>query len=113
MKGLYRHYKGEFYTVIGEAYIVKDEVKDRIVLYDSDDYIFKGYANHTETMERLAIYKGKDKDYYIVSSKTRGIDEDVVLYYDKDGTRWVRPIELFKGRVDIKGVVEERFTKVR
>lgn len=111
MEGLYRHYKGELYTVLGEAGIVEDSVKDKIMLEESELYTYKGMANHTETLERLAIYKGSE-GYYIVSNVKREDVEDVVLYYDREGTRWVRPKEMFLDKVDVEGRVKRRFEKV-
>lgn len=60
--GLYRHYKGNDYQVIG-------------------------VAGHTETGERLVVYKA---------------------LYDEMGL-WVRPLSMFIEQVEINGVSQPRF----
>ncbi|ARN75674.1 DUF1653 domain-containing protein [Oceanicoccus sagamiensis] len=60
--GLYRHYKGNDYQVIG-------------------------VAGHTETEERLVVYKA--------------------LYGDMG--LWVRPLSMFIEQVEVDGVLKPRF----
>ena len=61
--GLYRHYKGKDYQVLG-------------------------VATHSETEERLVVYR--------------------TLYGDFD--LWVRPLEMFVGTVELDGETTARFT---
>ncbi|PKM05388.1 MAG: DUF1653 domain-containing protein [Gammaproteobacteria bacterium HGW-Gammaproteobacteria-6] len=61
--GLYRHYKGKDYQVLG-------------------------VATHSETEERLVVYR--------------------TLYGDFD--LWVRPLEMFVGTVELDGESTARFT---
>lgn len=63
--GRYRHYKGNEYEVIGEG-------------------------THTETEERLVIYKALYEPYAI----------------------WVRPFEMFFESVEVDGQSRPRFAKV-
>lgn len=63
--GIYRHYKGNTYEVCG-------------------------VAQHSETLEPLALYKP--------------------LYNDSGW--WVRPLEMFKGKVTIDGVEQPRFSYI-
>ena len=61
--GLYRHYKGKDYQVLG-------------------------VVTHSETEERLVVYR--------------------TLYGDFD--LWVRPLEMFVGTVELDGETTARFT---
>ena len=61
--GTYRHYKGGLYEVVGAA-------------------------RHSETEERLAVYRSAD------------------------GGLWVRPLAMFLETVIIDGVRQSRFTKI-
>ena len=63
--GTYRHYKGKLYTVIG-------------------------VARHSETDERLVVYRPE---------------------YGERGL-WVRPLAMFRERVDIEGQSVPRFERV-
>ena len=60
--GLYKHYKGNDYQVIGEA-------------------------GHTETEERLVVYRA--------------------LYGERG--LWVRPLAMFVEKVEVNGVLQPRF----
>lgn len=60
----YRHYKGTFYTWVGTTY-------------------------HTETSEKLALYK------------------------NEKGTIFARPFDMFFGKVEVNGVVVDRFKLVK
>ena len=64
--GLYKHYKGNLYEVIG-------------------------VAKHSETLEKLVVYKAT---------------------YQKDGENlWVRPLTMFLEIVTIEGIEQKRFEK--
>ena len=63
--GRYRHYKGNEYEVIGEG-------------------------RHTETEERVVIYKGLYEPYDI----------------------WVRPYDMFFDTVEVDGNIVSRFTRL-
>ncbi len=65
--GLYKHYKGNLYEVIG-------------------------IAQHSETLEKLVVYKAT---------------------YQKEGENlWIRPLEMFKETIVIDGVEKKRFEKI-
>ena len=66
ISGRYRHYKGNEYEVIGEG-------------------------THTETEERLVIY--------------RSVKDPAVI--------WVRPYEMFFEMVEVDGLTVPRFTKLQ
>ena len=66
IKGLYRHCKGNEYEVIGEG-------------------------THTETEEKLVIY--------------RSVKDPAVI--------WVRPYEMFFEMVEVDGLTVPRFTKLQ
>ena len=65
-KGIYRHYKGNEYELIG-------------------------IANHSETLEKMVVYKG--------------------LY--GDGEIWVRPLSMWDEDVEIGGKTVKRFEFIR
>ncbi len=65
--GLYKHYKGKIYEVIG-------------------------IATHSETLEKLVVYKAT---------------------YQKDGENlWVRPLSMFTESVVVEGKLVKRFEKI-
>lgn len=64
--GIYRHYKGKLYEVIGTA-------------------------RHSETLERLVVYKA--------------------LYQPEGENLWVRPEKMFLEKVSVDGKEVQRFTK--
>lgn len=64
-KGIYKHYKGNKYELL---------------------YI----ANHSETLEKMAVYKA--------------------LY--GEGEIWVRPLEMWEEMVEVDGVKVKRFEKI-
>ncbi len=65
--GLYKHYKGRVYEVIGTA-------------------------THSETLEKLVVYKAT---------------------YQKEGENlWVRPLAMFCGTVRVEGIETKRFLKL-
>ena len=61
-KGIYKHYKGNMYEVLC-------------------------VANHSETLEKMVVYKA--------------------LY--GDGDVWVRPVEMWNETVEINGQIQKRF----
>lgn len=63
--GKYRHYKGGLYEVVG-------------------------VANHSETLEKMVVYK----------------------HLDDDGGLWVRPLAMFKEFIEKDGEKIPRFKKV-
>ncbi len=63
--GIYEHYKGKRYELIG-------------------------IANHSETLEKMVVYRA--------------------LY--GNGELWVRPLSMWEEAVDIDGVTVKRFQKV-
>lgn len=62
--GIYKHYKGKLYEVIG-------------------------VAQHSETLEKLIVYKA--------------------LYQPEGENLWVRPLSMFTEIVEINGVSMQRF----
>ncbi len=62
--GKYKHYKGNIYEVIG-------------------------IATHSETLEKLVVYKA--------------------LYQNEGENLWVRPLKMFTEEVEIEGVKMPRF----
>ena len=64
-KGIYKHYKGNKYELL---------------------YI----ANHSETLEKMVVYKA--------------------LY--GEGEVWVRPLEMWEETVEVDGVMVKRFEKI-
>ena len=64
-KGIYKHYEGNKYELL---------------------YI----ANHSETLEKMVVYKA--------------------LY--GDGEVWVRPLEMWEETVEVDGVMVKRFEKI-
>ena len=64
-KGIYKHYKGNMYEVLC-------------------------IANHSETLEKMVVYKA--------------------LY--GDGEVWVRPIEMWDETVEVNGQLQKRFTLI-
>ena len=65
-KGIYRHYKGKEYELL---------------------YI----ANHSETLEKMVVYKA--------------------LY--GDGQIWVRPLSMWDEKVEVEGKTVSRFTFIK
>lgn len=65
-KGIYRHYKGKEYELL---------------------YI----ANHSETLEKMVVYKA--------------------LY--GDGEIWVRPLSMWDEKVEVEGKTVSRFTFIK
>jgi hypothetical protein len=55
--------------------------------YKGGEYLVLGVAKHSENLEELVVYQA--------------------LYGDKQ--IWVRPIEMFKGKVVINGIEKNRF----
>lgn len=68
--GRYQHYKGDLYEVIG-------------------------ICHHTETLERLVIYKSL---------------YDCATYGNE--ALWVRPLTMFTGTVEHQGTIQPRFRKL-
>ena len=62
--GIYKHYKGKLYEVIG-------------------------IAQHSETLEKLVVYKA--------------------LYQPEGENLWVRPLAMFTETIEINGVSMQRF----
>lgn len=65
-KGIYKHYKGNMYEVLC-------------------------VANHSETLEKMVVYKA--------------------LY--GDGEVWVRPIGMWDETVEVDGKLQKRFTLIK
>ncbi len=65
-KGIYQHYKGNMYEVIG-------------------------IASHSETMEKMVVYKA--------------------LY--GDGELWVRPASMWNEQIDVNGEIKPRFKLIK
>ena len=65
--GLYKHYKGKIYEVIG-------------------------VAKHSETLEKMVVYKA--------------------TYQDEGKNLWVRPLKMFVEKVTVEGVEKPRFSKL-
>ena len=65
--GKYRHYKGNYYEVTG-------------------------FATHSETLEKMVIYKA--------------------LYQEDGNNVWVRPLAMFAEKVNVEGNWLYRFQKV-
>lgn len=65
-KGIYKHYKGNMYEVLC-------------------------IANHSETLEKMVVYKA--------------------LY--GDGEVWVRPIGMWDETVEVDGQLQKRFTLIK
>ena len=65
-KGIYQHYKGNMYEVIG-------------------------IASHSETMEKMVVYKA--------------------LY--GDGELWVRPASMWNEQIDVNGETKPRFKLIK
>lgn len=63
--GKYRHFKGNFYEVLG-------------------------VAKHSETEEPMVVYR-----------------------CEKDGSLWVRPMQMFIEKVEINGQIKARFELIR
>jgi hypothetical protein len=66
MTHIYKHYKGEYYEVL---------------------YL----GTHTETEEKLVVYK---------------------KHFEDDGNIWIRPFDMFTGKVEYNGEIVERFVRV-
>jgi hypothetical protein len=65
--GIYKHYKGKLYEVIG-------------------------VAQHSETLEKLVVYKA--------------------LYQPEGENLWVRPLSMFTEAIEVNGVSMQRFKYV-
>lgn len=65
-KGIYQHYKGNMYEVIGEA-------------------------NHSETLEKMVVYKA--------------------LY--GEGELWVRPAFMWEEQIELNGEIMPRFKLIK
>ena len=74
MKGKYKHYKGDEYEVIGVAL-------------------------HTETEEKLVLYR----PLYELDKELKAIDENLMF---------VRPYDMFFEKVTVNGQETDRFTKI-
>ncbi|MCD6067028.1 MAG: hypothetical protein K0S33_1854 [Bacteroidetes bacterium] len=65
--GIYKHYKGKLYEVTG-------------------------IATHSETLEKLVVYKA--------------------LYQEEGQNLWARPLEMFMEEINVNGATIKRFEKV-
>ena len=58
--------------------------------YKGQEYELIGFAKHSETLEKLVVYRA--------------------LY--GEGELWVRPFDMFFGKLVVDGVERERFSKM-
>lgn len=87
--GLYRHYKGNLYEVIGTA-------------------------RHSETLEPMTLYKKWGQIPISNDAKHPGEvpPEPPVLESAPHLDLWVRPAAMFEETVQIDGIKQPRFTKI-
>ena len=109
-KGVYEHYKGKRYEVIGLA--KPDKPK-------GDSYGWAGTARHTECIEKQidVLYSlnpaGSEGEFWIPNSQVEG--EMVfyrALYNDPkfgNNALWLRPIKMFLEKVVVDGKKVPRF----
>ena len=120
-QGLYRHYKGKLYEVIGVGRH-SETLDDKERLYE-----VVGIARHSETLEKLIVYRalynskefGKNSLWVVMPKNMRSgnvtIDELVVyraLYNSKEfgkNVLWARPMNMFLEEVPIDGKNIPRF----
>lgn len=109
MKGVYEHYKGEMYIVIGEGVILTEDNKLEVLMNEDKNYKEGRQGKHTETEEQVKYFKDKKGIFYIVSEDKRYEEEKVVIYFDMNKEMWVRPYEMFFEQVEKQGEKRPRF----
>ncbi len=63
--------------------------------YKGNLYQVLGIARHSETLEELVVYQALYKSEY------------------GENDLWVRPLEMFKGKVEVNGKLVQRFELVK
>ncbi|EGT3652693.1 TPA: DUF1653 domain-containing protein [Clostridioides difficile] len=101
---IYKHFKGNFYTVMGISIPVDDSELENIFkglgcLDRLDIFDYRFGSRHTETNEDMIIYKDNKGNFYHHKNKS---NTNLVIYktlYDGTGA-YARPLELFLSKID-------------
>lgn|SRR5699024_5086981 len=112
MNGIYKHYKGELYKVLGEGTYVNERKKEEIFLTKEKEYKWISLAIHTEKDIDVSVHKDKKGNMFVCSKEDVKEDEKVVIYQNKEGVLWVRPYDMFNEDVLVEGKKVKRFLKV-
>ncbi|VIF91082.1 Uncharacterized protein conserved in bacteria [Clostridioides difficile] len=117
---IYKHFKGNFYAVMGISKPVDDSELDKVFkdlgcLNRLDIFDYRFGSRHTETNEDMIIYQDNKGKFYHHKNKN---NENLVIYktlYDGSGA-YARPMEMLLSKVDKEkypNVVQEyRFEEV-
>ncbi len=118
--GIYRHYKGNYYLVIGVAEVdVVSTTKD-FAQYPEHNVLILGVATHSELQRQYVVYVDLNfSNSYclrvaLLSDKEELVSkQDVVVYvplYKTNGTNFsIRPLTMFAENVIVDGLEQPRF----
>lgn len=101
--GFYRHYKGNFYEVLGVGKFDQPQF--------SDEFFKEGF--HSEDLSKVQVYR-QNGTFVLEGSDISGLE--FVVYQAQYGTDdfgykpvWVRPLKMFMGTVQVDGKEMPRF----
>lgn len=93
----YKHYNGGEYFLLCVTKVTTQEVVNRLEKHIN--------ATHTETGDVISVYMNNG-----LMVTTAG--EELALYIDALGVYWLRPVEMFFGKVEVDGEKVLRFTPI-
>ena len=96
--GIYKHYKGNLYNVIGILNSLQGKSLEQFEIFDT--------ATHSENLIKIPIYKKEDLMGHTYSN------DMLVLYramYGDALALWVRPLHMFEEFVTVNGLKVKRF----
>lgn len=105
--GIYEHFKGGKYRLIGSTWPFPNlsEVSSRkysSLDYTHRDFLLVGYAKHSENGQAVQVYKYRPNDSWWTGSLLSQKQERLCFYESLDnGKRWVRPLEMWYEYVEV------------
>lgn len=94
---MYRHYKGGIYYTLGITRKIEGAYYINNVKFIQ--------AFNTETEELVKVYMSNERFNVVSQNNARHM-----LYIDAEGNYWLRPVEMFFGKIDVNGKMVERFS---